>query len=514
VDGMLLTLTRWSGEIAGSVERTYDNDLRVGSLQVNSEPAVFYGYDGDSLLTQAGDLQIIRHPDHGLVTDTTLGQVTTNRSHNQFGEWESYTASFAGAPLFQTSFVRDDLGRITEKTETVDGVSTIYEYFYDLAGRLDLVYRDGFQISDYDYDPNSNRAAYTDEFGVTVTGTFDDQDRMLSYAGATYTYSDNGELTSKTEGGLTTSYFYDVMGNLRNVTLPDGTEIEYIIDGRNRRIGKKVNGVLVQSFLYANQLNPIVELDGAGNVVATFVYGSRVNVPEYIIKGSETYRVISDHLGSPRIVVDAATGAVAQRLDYDEFGRVLQDTNPGFQPFGFAGGIWDADVGLLRFGARDYEAKTGRWTAKDASGIRGRQANFYSYALADPVNNFDITGFQVRKINYVERWWKQYLALHCTSEYSVYCDDDYWYKVCTNIGDPKYAFDPNNPPPRSDLPPIVEEKQPERAPDWVLDVLDVVSIWKTFLNIPDPKGRNSKEIRRSVRGFHENREPENRIPGR
>ncbi len=43
------------------------------------------------------------------------------------------------------------------------------------------------------------------------------------------------------------------------------------------------------------------------------------------------------------------------RLDYDEFGRVLLDTNPGFQPFGFAGGHYDPDTQLVRFGARDYD---------------------------------------------------------------------------------------------------------------------------------------------------------------
>jgi hypothetical protein len=38
-------------------------------------------------------------------------------------------------------------------------------------------------------------------------------------------------------------------------------------------------------------------------------------------------------------VVNAADGTVVQRMDYDEFGVVTLDTNPGFQPFGFAGGF-------------------------------------------------------------------------------------------------------------------------------------------------------------------------------
>ena len=39
------------------------------------------------------------------------------------------------------------------------------------------------------------------------------------------------------------------------------------------------------------------------------------------------------------MVIDTASGTIVQRMDYDEFGNVIVDTNPGFQPFGFAGGF-------------------------------------------------------------------------------------------------------------------------------------------------------------------------------
>ncbi|MCC6554189.1 MAG: RHS repeat-associated core domain-containing protein, partial [Polyangiaceae bacterium] len=117
-----------------------------------------------------------------------------------------------------------------------------------------------------------------------------------------------------------------------------------------------------------------------------------VNVPDLMIKGGATYRIITDRLGSVRLVIDAATGAVAQRIDYDEFGRVLLDTSPGFQPFGFAGGLYDPETGLVRFGARDYEAEIGRWTAKDPLLFGGGDSNLYVYAGNDPVNNQDPAG--------------------------------------------------------------------------------------------------------------------------
>ena len=150
----------------------------------------------------------------------------------------------------------------------------------------------------------------------------------------------------------------------------------------------------MQGFLYQNQLNPVAELDGTGAVVSRFVYASKGNVPDYMVKGGVTYRIISDHLGSPRLVVNSTIGAITQRLDYDEFGQVITDTNPGFQPFGFAGGLYDRDTKFVRFGARDYDAETGRWTAKDPIGFAGGDTNHYGYVLGDPVNLVDVNGLE------------------------------------------------------------------------------------------------------------------------
>lgn len=96
----------------------------------------------------------------------------------------------------------------------------------------------------------------------------------------------------------------------------------------------------MKGWLYQDGLNPVAQLDSLGNVEATFVYGARAHVPDAIVMVDGTvYRFITDHLGSVRLVVEVDTGIVVQRMDYDAFGRVLSDTNRGFQPFGFAGGL-------------------------------------------------------------------------------------------------------------------------------------------------------------------------------
>jgi hypothetical protein len=46
----------------------------------------------------------------------------------------------------------------------------------------------------------------------------------------------------------------------------------------------------------------------------------------------------------------------------------------------------------VRFGARDYDPETGRWTAKDPLLFEGGDTNLYAYALGDPVNRMDPTG--------------------------------------------------------------------------------------------------------------------------
>jgi RHS repeat-associated protein len=389
-DGSLVKSVTWQGTMQGDVLMAYDNNLRVVSESVNSGNTISFVYDNDSLLTQAGALNIGRSPQNGLVTSTSLGVLTDSRSYDSFGDLSDYRARVGSSEIFGLQYARDQLGRVTDKTETIDGISKTYTYTYDAADRLAEMKEAGITVTTYIYDSSGNRT--TTIAGMPVTAVYDDQDRLVQYGETTYSYTDNGELASRTEGSQTTTYQYDELGNLIAVTLPDGTYVEYVIDGQNRRIGRKVNNVLMQGLLYKDRLSPIAELDGSGAVVSRFVYATKKNVPNYMISTGITYLIISDFLGSVRLVVNAATGDIAQHIDYDAFGNVIFDSNPGFQPFGFAGGLYDRDTKLTRFGVRDYDAETGRWTAKDPIRFAGNDVNLYEYVLGDPVNMMDPSG--------------------------------------------------------------------------------------------------------------------------
>jgi YD repeat-containing protein len=284
-DGFLVTGETVSGNTPAPIalSRGYDNDFRLASESVGGAFPVSFSYDADNLLTQAGVLASTRNPRNRVLSGTTIGTVTDVWTYNGFAEPSSYTARIAGADLYRSDYVRDNLGRITQKTATVEAVTTVYVYTYDAAGQLETVSNDGTQVVAYGYDSNGNR---TDTFASfpapeTASVTYDDQGRLLTYGDTTFTYTANGELRSKTEGGQSTTYTYDVLGNLRIVELPDGTRLDYLVDGRGRRVGKNGKGALVQGFAQATEFPAAAELDGSGSIVARLAYGTLLEAPKH-----------------------------------------------------------------------------------------------------------------------------------------------------------------------------------------------------------------------------------------
>ena len=187
---------------------------------------------------------------------------------------------------------------------------------------------------------------------------------------------------------------YDVFGNLRAVSLPDGTKIEYLIDAANRRVGKKLNGKLVQGLLYQDQLKPIAELDGDGKLVSRFIYGTRVNVPEYMEKAGNTYRIITDHLGSPRLVIDRASGVVAQLA---RLRRVRHRVYHSTRALASSRSVLPAAYTIPKPHSHALGPGTIMRTRvagrpRIPLGFAGGEANLYVYSGNDPINWTDATG--------------------------------------------------------------------------------------------------------------------------
>lgn len=421
-DGPFLDAETWSGTVAGTVDRDIDAYGELSEITINST-ALTYDHDADGRLIQAHDLTIVpsleTSPSEHWERATSLGsgssEITSAEVLNRYGELDVLTVEHATAgTLYEYEVTtRDAVGRETARDEQLTGESArAYTFFYDGENRLEEVRIGGSAVATYGYDANGNRTSVTyagawNALPDVAHTTYDQQDRLVQYGNGsmgdgiqcTYTYTAAGYLATRNCGSGTETFDYDLLGNLLSAEeLASGNDVLYDVDALGRRIRRRVmDGMTVleeQRWLYLDGLNPVVELDDSNAIVRIFVYGTRANVPDYMIQGSSKYRFITDPRGSLRAVVDSS-GTVVQRMEYDAFGNIVsQYLASGFDrvPFGFAGGIYDPETNLVRFGARDYDPVTGRWTAKDPLLFRSGDTSLYRYSQGDPINFVDTDG--------------------------------------------------------------------------------------------------------------------------
>jgi RHS repeat-associated protein len=391
--GPLTTSLTWAGRVSGSVNMGYTNDLQLSFVAPTGGQYVSYEYQADGKLASAGLLSIAYDALTGFISSAQLGGVASTWEHDSLGQMTRLRHTTNGVNLLERLYTYDLLGRQQSVREVTGSDTVDVTYRYDAADRLGVVATVGGADLAYEYDANGNRIRETSSAG-TVVARYDERDRLVSYGSATFGYDNTGRRISRTIADSVTRYAYDALGHLIRVELPDGRVVAYQYDAAGHRMARFVDGQLTQRFLYQNLLAPSAEYDSTGRLLAQFVYGSNVNVPDYMVTDTATYRFLLDERGSVRQVVEVATGIVVQRLDYDAFGRTVRDSKPGFQPFGYAGGVADSLVGLVHFGAREYDPVVGRWTTPDPLLFDGDDTNLYSYGGGDPVNHTDPFGLK------------------------------------------------------------------------------------------------------------------------
>ena len=160
-------------------------------------------------------------------------------------------------------------------------------------------------------------------------------------------------------------------------------------------MAKKVNGQVVEKYLWEDLTTLLAVYDGNDNLVQRFEYADG-RMPVSMTMNNQKYYLHYNQVDSLRAVSDS-NGNIIKEIAYDTYGNVLLDTNPSFKvPFGFAGGLYDSDTKLVHFGYREYDANTGKWTAKDPIGFAGGDSNLYGYVLNDPVNLVDPEGLSFK----------------------------------------------------------------------------------------------------------------------
>ena len=397
--GVQMDALHWTGPLNGSVSVTLDANGRPTAESVDGGAAMGLTYDGSGDLTGLGDLALSRDASTGLITGSSLDVVQTQEQYDGNDQLVRSTTTVAGKTVLDEAYTRDALGRVVRLVETTPSATTTTTYTYDGSDRLATVQVNGKTAEADTYDAAGDRTS-SKAGGTTTNGAYDARGRLTAWGSTTYTWSADGALASITAPAGRTTFDYDALGELRGVTLSDGRTVTYLVDADGRRVGRSVGGALQAGYLYDPAGQLVAETDGSGNVLARFGYDDQRHLA-LVERDGKTYRVITDPDGSPRLVIDAQTGAVADAIDYDASGRVTRDTAPGFIPFGFAGGLLDPDTGLIHLGVRDYDPVTGRWTTSDPMRFASGDTNLYRYAGDDAVNRDDPTGLGCNAVHVV-----------------------------------------------------------------------------------------------------------------
>ncbi len=388
------------GTVKTDVTRVIDDLGRTTALTVTGAPAVDYGYDAAGNVTTAGAMTMVRDPRTGWITARKLGSLTESITYNQFGEPVGLTVTGPHGTVATITEKRDGLGRIITRTTVAGSTKNTTGYGYDSAGRLVSETDDG-AVTTYAYDAAGNLTTLTPPTGSAVANTYDGRNELLRSGSATYAYDAAGRLASAAGPTGTTKYAYDPLGRLTAVTPPAGAATTYTVDALGRRVAAGGGGN-PYTVAYLDGIRPAATYSSSGAVDETFVYDGDLQpqslnsgggaLPAYLTKKGTDYLEIPDVSGGPGLVVNATDGTIADAVHRSALGQVRSETAPGFQIFGYAGGLSDAGSSLVHIGARDYDPATGRWTVPDPLGFAGGSANLYQFVSGDPVNRTDPLG--------------------------------------------------------------------------------------------------------------------------
>jgi len=423
-DGDLECLEEAMGRSAGRVERAFDDNHRVAVRRVNGAHDVQYRRNLDGRITGVGPLQFERSQKTGLPVALHLGGLTTTRKYDSFGRIQKHETRFGKLAMvfFGEEIERDDFGRVSQIKETAQGRERVINYSYSEARRLESVTVDGEVTLSLTYDSNGN-ITELNRLGRAMPLEADAADRLVRVAGQTTTHDECGNFTGIGQGGAVRSYQFDGLGRL--VGSRDAHhEVVHVLDAIGRPI--RISGAGAPTRLLWDGDRVAATLSEQGQVDIRFLDSGTGACPEALTRGGASYMLVTDHLGSVRAVVEAENGAVVQTLNYDALGRPIVNTDPGWQPFGFAGGLHETVGGLVRFQARTYDPFIGRFLSRDPLGFAGGQVNLYQYALGDPVNNVDPTGMLVGPSGEINACDDNFIGKRPLSADHVYMRSDAW----------------------------------------------------------------------------------------
>ncbi|HQR18493.1 MAG TPA: RHS repeat-associated core domain-containing protein, partial [Gemmatimonadales bacterium] len=229
----------------------------------------------------------------------------------------------------------------------------------------------------YSFDPMGNLFQSGGELYNGMTN------QLRKGAGGFLTYDNAGNLTARSQSGLT--YGYDALHRLVSVRQNGVLIARYGYDVLGRRIVKRVySGATGGTVGYLRMgyagSQVAFETDSANTTLSTiYIWGPGVDNLLAVRVAGTSYTVVTDALGSVRAVLRQADGVWQGRLAYDPYGQLLDSA--GTLPAGryrWTGREYDAETGFYFHRSRYYDPAVGRFVQEDPVGDAGGP-NPYAY---------------------------------------------------------------------------------------------------------------------------------------
>jgi len=295
----------------------------------------------------------------------------------------------------------DPAGAITE-LKNGTGSSTLAKYAYDSLGRLTQTQDGptGTPIETYAYDATGNRTALT-----TAAGT------------ASYTYPADSHRLIGVDGEARN---HDAAGNTVSIG-----GLEFVYNAANRMGAVKQGGAVVESYGYNHRGERVLRAPASGDTQLTLYDEAGQWIGNYSATGQPQQQAIwldnhpvalintpsagipelaylqSDHLGTPRVVIDPARDMAI--WEWNSKSEVFGNQAPNADPDGdgvafelalrFPGQQATDASGMFYNYQRDYDPAVGRYSQSDPIGLVGGVST-YGYVEGRPLTSSDIFGLE------------------------------------------------------------------------------------------------------------------------
>jgi RHS repeat-associated protein len=229
-----------------------------------------------------------------------------------------------------------------------------------------------------------------------VQATYDQGNRLYQANGEFYTHNERDHISSRQGDKERIAYSYNARDHLVRVQSPS-LDYRASFDGLGRRTEKKCDGELTRFYWDGDRLAAEILPDAS---VRIYVYADHYSrVPLSFIdyasldappESGVRYMVLSNHLGCPEKILDAA-GRVVWHAEIAAYGWANILVGEDFhQPLRWPGHYFDRELGLHDNRYRTYDPRLGRYLQSDPIGLEGG-LNLYAYTN-NPLREVDLRG--------------------------------------------------------------------------------------------------------------------------